>query len=205
MPRVVSEKEALYAWSWATAIRHRLVRSSPRHSLSVVGESIETMTLRPPDPDDSDTYDSVERVALASDPALGLSHTHAEPLARELVRILTGLIDDQHTFFIVELAGTGRFVQFIACDGDWLRGESVGNRYLDEAHLLSTSEQSELELLGWNPPETDTGDSGNYWRMWDPPDVLDAAQLAALTLGRVHHLTAADQVLLTAERAATYS
>ena len=190
MPRVVSEKEALYAWSWVTANRHRLVTSRPRHSLSVVDERIETMTSRPPDPDDSDTHDSVERAALASDPALGLTHTHAEPLAQELVHILIRLIDDQHTFLIVELAGTGRFVQFIACDGDWLRGESVGNRYLDEAHLLSTSEQSE---------------SGNYWRMWDPPDVLDAAQLAALTLGRVHHLTAADQVLLTAERAATYS
>lgn len=162
------------------------------------------MTSRPPDHDDSDTHDSVERVALASDQALGLSHTHAEPLAQELVHILTRLINDRHTFFVVELAGTGRFVQFIACDGDWLRGESVGNRYLDEADLLSTAEQRELELLGWNPPEDDTGDSGNYWRMWEPPDVFDAAQLAALTLRRVHHLSATSQVLLTAERAATY-
>jgi len=164
------------------------------------------MTTEPANPNDSDTHDPAsERVALASDGGLLLTHSHAEPLAQELAHILTRLIDDEHTFFIAELADTGRFVQFIACDGDWLRGESVGNRYLDEADRLSASEQRELELLGWNTPETDTGDSGNYWRMWDPPDVVDAAQLAALTLGRVHHLTAADQVVLTAKRAATYS
>ena len=163
------------------------------------------MTTEPANPNDSDTHDPAsERVALASDGGLLLTHSHAEPLAQELAHLLVRLIEDQHTFVIIEIPGTNRYVQFIAEDGHWLRGETVGNRNMGGYVPLTTTELNELELLGWNSPDSDTGDSGNYWRMWTPPDIFDAAQLAALTLCRVHHLAEPDHATITAARAATF-
>ncbi len=147
--------------------------------------------------------DPAGRPPLSAEDGLRLHHAHAEPLAAELAELLTRLIDDRHTFVVVEAGVTNRFVQFIACEGEWLRAESVGNRYLD-GDALTLRDELELARLGWNSPETDDGDCGNYWRMWDPPNVLDAAQLAALTLCRVHRLTAPGHAMLTAARAATY-
>lgn len=147
--------------------------------------------------------DHVAPPPLAAEEGLRLNHTHAEPLAAELAGLLVRLLDDRHTFVIVEVDDTGRYVQFIASEGDWLRAESVGSRYLD-SDPLSTRDEFELARLGWNTPDSDDGNSGNYWRMWDPPDVLDAAQLAALTLCRVHRLTAPGHATLIAARAATY-
>ena len=106
---------------------------------------------------------------------------------------LTRMLDDGWTYLIIELPETGRYVQFLTHDGDWLRGEVVGDRYL-EGHLkLSPDELQRLRDLGWNRPGEDPDDCGNHWVDWGDPadehgarldvrDVDEAARFAAATL-----------------------
>ena len=103
-------------------------------------------------------------------------------------------------------------MQFVSHDGDWLRAEAVGDRYLGDHPLLSADERAGLTELGWNEPDERGG--GNYWLEWGVEDdeqldldaarhpvswtdpestdallsdaaIADAARLAAMTLCRV--------------------
>lgn len=136
---------------------------------------------------------------LVDDPDLALHSVHAEALAMELRALLERLVADTRTFLIVDVGDRGRFVQVITCDGTRLHAESVGDAFVGEAAPLDDAERDELARLGWEPPDRDG--CVNWSVGWDPPDLDDAAQLLALTLSRVHHLTDPADALLTAGEA----
>jgi hypothetical protein len=105
------------------------------------------------------------------------------------------------TYLILEISGTGRYVQFLTHEGSWLRGEAVGDRYLADHDLLSPDEHQRLRDLGWNPPGDESDECGNHWVDWghddDDPhrsgsyddvsdaDIEEAARFAAATLCEV--------------------
>lgn len=112
---------------------------------------------------------------------------------------LRRMVEEQWTFLILDAPATGRYVQFLVHGGDWLRGEAVGDRYLDGHPPLTHRERSLLSSVGWNEPFIGSDSSGNHWFEWiadlsaasgpeDPAcrveddDVLDAAHMAARTL-----------------------
>lgn len=161
--------------------------------------------MTPPDDNDSEGPRSLEfepgdlaatRVPLARDPELRLHHTHAEPLAAEIAVILDRLITDRYTFVIIAVGpAPNRFVQFLTEDGTTLWGEAVGERHAED---LDARQSLELLRLGWRSPDEEPKHAGNYWRRWEPPDILDAAQLAALTLIKVHGLDHPERAELVA-------
>ncbi len=114
-----------------------------------------------------------ERIPLALEPGLRFHDVHAEALAAEIAVMLDRLVSDRHTFVIFEV-GTGRnhFVQFISEGGTRLLGEAVGERHAPD---LDARQQLQLMRLGWRLPEEEPNCAGNYWRKWEPPDLLDAA------------------------------
>jgi hypothetical protein len=150
-----------------------------------------TPELREPDPKDLR-------------PPQRLVHTHAEPLAQEIGDLLARMLEDTHTYVIIEVDKPFRFVQFLTEDGDWIRAETVGNRYLSPADALSDAEQRQLLRFGWEDVGTDRGNCGNYWRNLDRDQVDFAAQLAAITLCAVHGLHAGSNATVFTGRTATW-
>ncbi len=155
-----------------------------------------------------------ERSCRLEDEHLAIATTNESDVELQVGGWLRRLIRDGRTYLVVDLPVSGRYVQFVTQDGDWLRAEAVGDRYLGGHPPLSTGERAGLSELGWNEPDEDDDDGGNYWLEWgldddatlgldsarhpvswtDPdandsllPDsaVADAARLAATTLCRV--------------------
>ncbi len=117
---------------------------------------------------------------------------------------LRRMLVDGWTYLIIEVSGTGRYVQFLTHDGSWLRGEVVGDRHLGGHDPLSADECERLSDMGWIAPNDDEDDCGNYWVDWgeegDPDrpdrvsedslpvsdrDVDEAARFAATALCEV--------------------
>ena len=71
------------------------------------------------------------------------------------------------------MSDSGRYVQFVTEDGDWLRAEAVGDRYLGGHPPLSDRERLALIELGWNEPDEDDDSGGNYWLEWGVTDDAD--------------------------------
>ena len=133
---------------------------------------------------------------------------------REVVELqvegwLRRMRSERSTYLIVEVSGTGRYVQFLTEDGSWLRGEVVGDRHLGGHHPLSTDEQQRLADVGWNAPGDQDDDCGNFWVDWgeepDPDhggdatpvsdrDLEEAARFAAAALCDVFGPLAVDGV-----------
>ena len=114
------------------------------------------------------------------------------------------MLVDGWTYLIVEVSGTGRYVQFLTHDGSWLRGEVVGDRHLGGHDPLSAHERERLSDMGWIAPDDRDDDCGNFWVDWgeegDPDrpdrvsddslpvsdrDVDEAARFAATALCEV--------------------
>ncbi len=155
-----------------------------------------------------------ERSGRLEDEHLAIATTLESDIELQVGGWLRRLVRDGRTYLVIDLPASGRYVQFVSQDGDWLRAEAVGDRYLGGHPLLSDDERAGLAELGWNEPDEHDEDGGNYWLEWgvedddgvdldaarhpvswtDPestevllPDsaVADAARLAATTLCRV--------------------
>ena len=148
-----------------------------------------------------------------------------EEIELQLEGWLRRMLAEGWTYLILELPETGRYVQFLTHDGDWLRGEVVGDRYLGAHAPLSADEKDRLRDLGWNPPDDDDpgedGDGcGNYWIDWgrvegepDPGypfdedvtdrDVEEAARFAATALCSVFGPVGPDDVAVMVGAAST--
>jgi hypothetical protein len=75
---------------------------------------------------------------------------------------------------------TKRYVQFISLDSGSIRGEVVGNHFLDQKHQLSASTCRQLGQLGWKSPgPAETADK-NHWFLWDHPAPI--RRIASLTV-----------------------
>jgi hypothetical protein len=124
----------------------------------------------------------------------------------ELAELLERLVTVTHSYLIIDLPSCGRYVQFLTEDGDWLRAETVGNRWLgdDIEALLGEDDDALLVGFGWMPTGSDEGACGNYWRMWDRTEIAEAAQLAALTISRVHGLRVPESSVITVGRTSTW-
>ena len=132
----------------------------------------------------------VERIdpagAIGNDPAPvetddRLEHEHLElfDAERESTELqiagwLRRMITEGWTYLIMEVADTGRYVQFLTHDGSWVRGEVVGDRYLEHHESMSPAEHRALCDIGWNAPGGDD-DCGNYWVDWCDDDVDDTS------------------------------
>ena len=122
----------------------------------------------------------------------------------EIHGLLELLVEERHAFLIIGLPHWHRYVQFITQEGDWIRGETVGNEYLDFESSLTEDDDRLLMQLGWNPVEPREEACGNYWRHWEVDELREAAALAALTLVQVHGLRLPGQAAITTGRAATW-
>jgi hypothetical protein len=125
----------------------------------------------------------------------------------ELAGLLDQLLETKHAFLIIELKSCGRYVQFLTEDGDWIRAETVGNRWLAELNVepsLSEDDDALLVRFGWQEVGSDEGNCGNYWQHWDRTQVPEAAQLAALTISRVHGLRVPKSATIEVGRTATW-
>jgi hypothetical protein len=123
--------------------------------------------------------------------------TTLDSLVAGLARALAAL-DDDETLVLSRrgsnshVAGvrSNRFVQF-ACFGSDLRGESVGDRFLEAGDALTLQQRSGLARLGWLAPD----EGGNFWREWaDPPPYRDVARMALQTLREVHGVEDVEQL-----------
>ena len=153
-----------------------------------------------------------ERCGRLEEEHLAVATTIESDVELQVGGWLHRLIRDGRTYLVIDLPVSGRYVQFVTQDGDWLRAEAVGDRYLGGHPPLSAAERDGLVELGWNAPDEDDDDGGNYWLEWglddesidldaarhpvswtDPdsadllPDtsIADASRLAATTLCRV--------------------
>lgn len=133
---------------------------------------------------------------------LALIGPEREQVEEQVGGWLRRMLAEGWTYLILEVPDTGRYVQFLTHDGDWLRGEVVGNRYLGGHELLDDDEHRRLVDLGWNEPGDTPEDCGNYWLDWGNTsdedelayafddrvtdrDVDEAARFAAATLCEV--------------------
>jgi hypothetical protein len=98
-----------------------------------------------------------------------------------LAAVLTDL--DEGSFLWLTKRGTGRYVQFIAYESG-LRGETVGNTYLEPDDQLGAGDLAWLAHHGWRDPD----ECGNHWRHWEPANPLAAATAAFVTLHLIHGL-----------------
>jgi hypothetical protein len=148
-----------------------------------------------------DTVTDPAPLPLTEDPDLRVHSAHAESLAREISALFNRLLDDRHTYLILEVRPSGRYVQAITFDGVALQVESVGSRFIHSGQPLDVRQSDDLLRLGWNPPELDVHDFGNCFRRWDAvggADVAEIGQLLALTLIRVHGLECPDDLVVSA-------
>jgi hypothetical protein len=150
---------------------------------------------------------------------LRLFGAQREDVELQVAGWLRRMLADGWTYLILEVAGTGRYVQFLTHEGSWLRGEAVGDRYLEGHDPLSPDERRRLVDLGWNPPGDDPDECGNFWVDWghddaDPHrfgsvddvtdgDIEEAARFAAATLCEVFGPVGVDQVDVMAGPAST--
>lgn len=133
---------------------------------------------------------------------LQLVGTDREDVELQVAGWLRRMLADGWTYLILEVPDTGRYVQFLTHDGDWLRGEVVGDRYLVGHDPLDDDERRGLLDLGWNEPGEAPEQCGNYWIDWgntsdedehgyafddrvNERDVDEAARFAAATLCEV--------------------
>lgn len=110
-----------------------------------------------------------------------------EPIHDLLLDAITRLCTSSECdFVIVDVASTGRYIQFAVQHGELL-GESVSDDYIQNPEIRHTTEQlAALEELGW---QQDAGSSGNYCKYWrGNSSVADAAAIGAATLVRVHEV-----------------
>ncbi len=122
----------------------------------------------------------VESATRLEDEHLVLVGTEREALELQLGGWIRRLLGEGWTYLVLEVTGTGRYVQFLTHDGSWLRGEVVGDRYLDGHEPLSDEEHQRLVDVGWNTPASSDDGCGNYWVEWTPdPDRTDMALGAA--------------------------
>jgi hypothetical protein len=146
-----------------------------------------------------DQLPPADRVRRLADEPCRFAGVRRDLVELQLRGWLTRMVEEGWTYLIVELPGTGRYVQFLTHDGDWLRGEAVGDRYLGGHAPLSDVERQALADAGWHAPLTRSDTSGNHWFEWiaalggpvgpdEPPgrlgaaDVADAARVATRTL-----------------------
>ena len=101
---------------------------------------------------------------------LELFSADPEDVELQLGGWLRRMLVDGWTYLVVELSGTGRYVQFLTHDGSWLRGEVVGDRHLCGHDPLTDDERQRLCDLGWNAPGEDEDDCGNFWVDWGEDD-----------------------------------
>ena len=103
---------------------------------------------------------------------------------------LRRMLEEGHTYLLLELGEDARYVQYATHDGSWLRGEVVGSVHVPDRPLTPAEEAAILDV-GWHPPtgDPDSGPGGvNHWMEWgdpstgEPVDVQDAAELTAATL-----------------------
>jgi hypothetical protein len=150
---------------------------------------------------------------------LQLVGSEREDLELQIGGWLRRMLAEGWTYLILEKIGTGRYVQFLTHEGSWLRGEAVGDRYLQGHAPISPDEHQRLCDLGWNPPEDEPGGCGNYWVDWghddeDPHrtgsvddvtdrDVGEAARFAAAALCEVFGPISVDRVDVMAGPAPT--
>jgi hypothetical protein len=116
------------------------------------------------------------------------------PAWQEFERILAktlGAMDNE--VLVLEVTGTGRYVQFSHAPGAGVSAETVSNKYLKADERLTDADVAALEALGWSPPSpTRKGKrkapagSPNFWRDFPNPVVCDqVARLAVRTLVEV--------------------
>jgi hypothetical protein len=103
---------------------------------------------------------------------LSLWSAELELVEEQLAGWLRRMVREGWTYLIIEVADTGRYVQYLSHDGDWLRGEVVGDRYLPDDQQLSTHELRSLADIGWNAPGEHGDPSGNHWVEWGDGDDL---------------------------------
>jgi hypothetical protein len=122
----------------------------------------------------------------------------------EITGLLERIVEERHAYLIVDLPQWHRYVQFVTTDGEWVRGETVGNEYLEFEASLTEDDDRLLLQLGWNPVEPREEACGNYWRHWNADELQAAGALAALTLVQVHGLRLPNQAVVKTGRAATW-
>ncbi len=80
--------------------------------------------------------------------------------------------------------GSGGYLQVLATDASWLRGEVSSNDFLAPEHQLDAPRESLLEELGWMPPEP----RRSRWKGSPAPnfyldvELADAADLAVMVV-----------------------
>lgn len=111
---------------------------------------------------------------------LSIASTDESDIELQVGGWLRRMITEGHTYLVIDLPDSGRYVQFVTEQGDWLRAEAVGDRYLGGHPPLADAERAVLAELGWNEPDDDEEDGGNFWLEWsvsdDGFDPLDAAR-----------------------------
>ncbi len=169
------------------------------------------------DPDASISNDPapIECDERLEDEHLVLFDADRDKAEQQIAGWLRRMITEGWTYLILEVVDTGRYVQFLAHDGSWLRGEVVGNRYLQDHEPLSSDEYRALCDVGWNEPHDSGDDCGNFWVDWGDEDdsapevaasmvamvsdrdVREAARFAAAALCDVFCVRGAAQVAVT--------
>lgn len=104
-------------------------------------------------------------------------------LVPELAAALAALVDDER--LVIATGSENRFVQYTVFDDECLRGETVGNHYLEPHAQMDAAALTWLERHGWNPPD----ESHNHWRHWEPTDPMLAAVTGLVTLHLIHGVT----------------
>lgn len=113
-------------------------------------------------------------------------------LAERLQFALAALSND--SFLLMTIASSPRYLQFVEFDGA-IRGESIGDQYIEGDAQLSTGDRAWLLAHGWNEPD----EGGNYWRHWDPADPDAASTVAVVTLFSVHGVTDAGDLMFKSD------
>ena len=112
-------------------------------------------------------------------------------LEAELVQYLSGLEEDHA--LILEVAGTGRYLQVVACQGWQLHGELSSNTSLGEADQLSPQELEVVRGLGWLEPEPG-GCPNHFWEAEGPGAAAALARRFVETLAKLMGVSEAEQV-----------
>ena len=110
----------------------------------------------------------------------------------DLVGALYALEEGEH--LVINVKGTGRYVQFMDQGRFGMRVESVSDYYLPEDEHLSEQDYGLLVKFGWLAPTRlpdefgrDSDGSPNYFvDLAQPVSLQDVAMLAVLTLINVH-------------------
>ena len=147
-----------------------------------------------------------ERPTRLHDEHLSIATTSAADIELQVGGWLRRMVRERSTYLVIDIPDSGRYVQFVTEDGDWLRAEAVGDRYLGGHPPLSTHERRGLRDLGWNAPDEDDEHGGNYWLEWNVADDdtgLDSARHPVSWIGpEADQATVPDAALADAARLA---